>query len=64
MNDADLLNDLRYLRDVVARTQPPTVNHDWPLAVSWGCIIMIGYAICALLGYPAGSTSSRGSCLC
>src|ERR1035437_6464089 len=50
MNDADLLNDLRYLRDVVARTRPPTVNHDWPLAVSWGCIIMIGYAICALLG--------------
>jgi len=47
--DPSLLNDVRFLRDVVARTQGPTVNHFWPITLSWGCIITAGYLACGLL---------------
>jgi hypothetical protein len=50
MDDASLLNDVRFLRDVVARTQPPSVNHFWPVTLSWGCVVTAGYLTCALLG--------------
>lgn len=50
MDEPNLLNDVRFLRDVVARTQPPDVNPYWSVTLSWGCIITLGYAICALLG--------------
>jgi hypothetical protein len=56
MNEPNLLNDVRFLRDVVARTQPPAVNHFWPVTLSWGCVVTVGYVICALLGM-AGKTS-------
>src|SRR5271156_4509846 len=49
MDNPDLLNDVRFLRDVVARTEAPLVNHRWPVTLSWGCIVMLGYAICVLL---------------
>jgi hypothetical protein len=48
--DEPNLNDLRFLRDVVARTQPPAVNHFWPVTLMWGCVATVGYITCALLG--------------
>lgn len=56
MDEPNLLNDVRFLRDVVARTQQPAVNHFWPITLGWGCVITIGYATCALLGM-AGKTA-------
>jgi hypothetical protein len=50
MHEPDLLSDIHFLRDVVARTQPPDVNPYWPVSLSWGCVITLGYAICAALG--------------
>jgi hypothetical protein len=50
MENHDTMNDLRYLRDVVERTQPPTVNHYWPVTLCWGVIITFGYLICGWLG--------------
>jgi hypothetical protein len=50
MDDPNLLNDVRFLRDVVARTQSPSVNHFWPVTLSWGCVVTAGYVTCALLG--------------
>jgi hypothetical protein len=50
MDNPNLLNDVRFLRDVVARTQPPAVNHFWPVTLSWGCVVTIGYLTCAYLG--------------
>jgi hypothetical protein len=50
MDDPDLLKDVRFLRDVVARTQPPAVNHFWPVTLSWGCVVTAGYLACAFLG--------------
>jgi hypothetical protein len=48
--DQSNLDDVRFLRDIVARTQPPEVNHFWPVTFMWGCIIAIGFMTCALLG--------------
>lgn len=48
--DEPNVNDLHFLRDVVARTQPPAVNHFWPVTLMWGCVVTIGYIACALLG--------------
>jgi hypothetical protein len=56
MDDPNLLNDVRFLRDVVERTQPPAVNRFWPVTLSWGCVITLGYLFCALLGM-AGKTA-------
>ncbi len=50
MDEPNLLNDVRFLRDVVARTQPPTVNRFWPVTLMWGCVATIGFVTCALLG--------------
>jgi hypothetical protein len=50
MDDPNLINDVRFLRDVVSRTQPPTVNHFWPVTLMRGCVVTIGYMTCALLG--------------
>lgn len=55
MNEPDMLNDVRFLRDVVARTQLPEVNYFWPVTLMWGCVVTIGYLTCALLGI-AGRT--------
>ena len=56
MDEPNLLNDVRFLRDVVERTQPPAVNRFWPVSPLWGCVISLGYLICALLGL-AGETA-------
>jgi hypothetical protein len=56
MNEPDALNDLHFLRDVVARTQPSAVNHFWPVTLMWGCVVTIGFVACALLGI-AGRTA-------
>src|SRR5271157_561758 len=50
MDEPNLLNDVRFLREVVERTQPPAVNHFWPVTLSWGCVITLGYLICGFLG--------------
>ncbi len=50
MDDPNLLDDVRFLRDVVARTQPPAANRYWPVTLSWGCVVTAGYLICGLLG--------------
>lgn len=50
MDDPNLLNDVRFLRDVVARTQPPAVNDNWSVTLMWGCVAAIGFVSCALLG--------------
>jgi len=50
MEDPDLLKDVRFLRDVVARTQPTCVNEYWPVTLMWGCVLTFGYVVCALLG--------------
>jgi hypothetical protein len=47
--EQNLLNDVRFLRDVVTRTQRPAVNQFWPVTLSWGCIITFGYLVCGLL---------------
>jgi hypothetical protein len=49
MDDPNLLNDVRFLRDVVERTQPPAVNRDWPATLGWGCVVTIAYVAYALL---------------
>ncbi len=46
----DLLTDVRFLRDAVARTQPPAVNRYWPVTLGWGIVVLAGYLICAYLG--------------
>jgi hypothetical protein len=56
MDEPNVLNDVRFLRDVVERTQPPAVNRFWPVALSWGCVVTLGYMICGLLGM-AGKTA-------
>jgi hypothetical protein len=50
MAEPELLNDVRFLRDVVERTQPAAVNRDWPITLGWGCVVTIGYVASALLG--------------
>ena len=50
MDDSEILKDVRFLRDMVARTQPPDVNYFWPLTLMWGCVVSIGFLTCALLG--------------
>jgi hypothetical protein len=56
MDESGPLNDLHFLRDVVARTQPPEVNRFWPVTLMWGCVVGIGFVACALLGI-AGRTA-------
>lgn len=46
----DLLKDVRFLRDAVAKTQPPAVNRYWPVTLSWGVVITAAYLISAILG--------------
>lgn len=46
----DLLNDVRFLRDAVERTQPPSVNRYWPVTLGWGVVCTVGYFISAYLG--------------
>jgi hypothetical protein len=48
--NSNLANDVRYLREVVAKTQPPSVNRYWPVTLFWGCVVVIGYAVCTALG--------------
>jgi hypothetical protein len=50
MDESSPLNDLHFLRDVVARTQPPAINRFWPVTLMWGCVVAIGFLTCALLG--------------
>jgi len=50
MDEPNLLNDVRFLRDIVAKTQPPAVNLFWPVTLMWGCVVSIGFLICAALG--------------
>jgi len=50
MDEANLLNDVRFLRDVVARTEPPAVNRYWSVTLGWGCVVTLGYLICFFLG--------------
>ena len=50
MDEPNLTNDIRFLRDVVTRTQPPGVNRYWPVTLAWGCVMTIGYLICGFLG--------------
>jgi hypothetical protein len=50
MDESSPLNDLHFLRDVVARTQPPAVNRFWSVTLMWGCVVTVGFLTCALLG--------------
>jgi hypothetical protein len=50
MDNPDVLNDVRYLRDVVARTEPPRVNYYWPVTLCWGILISLSYLAYFLLG--------------
>jgi hypothetical protein len=50
MDNPDLVNDVRFLRDVVARTEPPRVNYYWPVTLSWGIVVSIAYMVSAVLG--------------
>ena len=50
MDESNPLNDLHFLRDVVARTQPPAVNRFWSVTLMWGCVVTVGFIACALLG--------------
>lgn len=50
MDNPDALNDVRFLRDVVARTEPPSVNYYWPVTLAWGVLIGVSYLAYALLG--------------
>lgn len=34
MDEPNVLNDVRFLRDVVEKTQPPAVNRFWPVTLS------------------------------
>ncbi len=56
MDEPNLLNDVRFLRDIVARTQPPTVNRFWSVTLMWGCVVTVGFLVCAVLGI-AGKTT-------
>jgi len=49
MEEQDVLEDVRYLRDVVEKTQPPMVNRFWPVTLGWGCLVTMTYLICGLL---------------
>jgi hypothetical protein len=50
MDNPDVLNDVRFLRDVVARTQRPQLNYYWPVTLGWGVVVTITYLICGFLG--------------
>jgi hypothetical protein len=50
MEESNLVNDVRFLRDVVARTQPPAVNRFWSVTLMWGCVVTIAYLTCMILG--------------
>jgi hypothetical protein len=50
MDNPDVLNDVRYLRDVVARTEPARVNYYWPVTLCWGIFISLSYLTYFLLG--------------
>ena len=50
MDNPDVLKDVRFLRDVVARTEPPRVNYYWPVTLSWGILIGLSYLAYALFG--------------
>jgi hypothetical protein len=50
MEDLNPLDDIRFLRDVVARTHPPEVNNYWSVTLMWGCVLTLGYIVCAWLG--------------
>jgi hypothetical protein len=50
VDDPNLLNDVQYLREVVARTQPRAVNRYWPVTLAWGCVVTAGYLACGVLG--------------
>jgi hypothetical protein len=50
MDKPDFLNDVRFLRDVVERTQPPSINPYWPVTLSWGCVLTAGYVASIFLG--------------
>lgn len=56
MDNPDALNDVRFLRDVVARTEPPSVNYYWPVTLAWGILIGLSYLAYVLLG-RAGNTT-------
>ncbi len=56
MDERTPLDDIRFLRDFVAKTQPPAVNRYWPVTLMWGCVVTIGFLLCALLGI-AGKTN-------
>jgi hypothetical protein len=49
VDNPNALNDVRFLRDVVARTEPPKVNYYWPVTLCWGVLIGISYLAYALL---------------
>jgi hypothetical protein len=50
MDNHEFLNDVRFLRDVVEKTQPPSINPYWPVTLSWGCVLTAGYAASIVLG--------------
>ncbi len=50
MENLNPLDDIRFLRDVVARTHPPEVNNYWSVTLMWGCVLTFGYLVCAWLG--------------
>jgi hypothetical protein len=50
MEDLKPLDDIRFLRDVVARTHAPAVNNYWSVTLMWGCVLTLGYVVCAWLG--------------
>lgn len=50
MEDPELLNDVRFLRDVVEKTQPPAVNRFWPVTFMWGVVVTATFIVCAFLG--------------
>jgi hypothetical protein len=57
MDNPNVLNDVRYLRDVVARTEPARVNYYWPVTLSWGVLIGLSYLAYVLLG-RTGNTAA------
>jgi hypothetical protein len=50
MEEINPLDDIRFLRDVVAKTHPPVVNNYWSITLMWGCVLTFGYIVCAWLG--------------
>jgi hypothetical protein len=50
MQDLTPLDDIRFLRDMVAKTHPPAVNNYWSVTLMWGCVLTFGYIVCAWLG--------------